>query len=140
MRSNKEQFKVDTTISPVAIGTTGTGQTGRVVDRKGYRGVSFVAAYGAITATAAVFTAVVREGDATGTMTSVADADLIGVEADLGLPAAVRTDFVGDRIFRKVSYKGLKRYVSASIKSTATAGTLISCAAILIDPDQSPVA
>jgi hypothetical protein len=68
-------------ISPVAVGTTGTGQTGKIVDRAGYEAVEFEFDYGSITATNAVFTVVVKEGDVTGTMTSIADADLIGTEA-----------------------------------------------------------
>jgi hypothetical protein len=51
--------------APVAIGTTGTGQVGKIVDRKGYGGVEFIIGYGTITATNAVFTVIVKEGDAT---------------------------------------------------------------------------
>ena len=64
-------------ITPVAVGTTGTGQTGKIIDRQGFRGVEFVCAYGSITATSAVFTVTIKEGDVTGTLTSVADADLL---------------------------------------------------------------
>jgi hypothetical protein len=46
----------------------------------GYGGVEFIVGYGTITATNAVFTAVMKEGDVTGTMTSVADADMLGTE------------------------------------------------------------
>lgn len=140
MRMTKDMVKVDTIIAPVAVGTTGSGQTGRIVDRKGYKGVLLIAGYGAITSTAAVFTATVKEGDATGAMTSVADADMIGTEADLGLGAAVRTDFTGDKVYKRISYKGTKRYVQVNLKSTATAGALVDCVAVLTDPEQAPVA
>lgn len=127
-------------ISPVAIGTTGTGQTGLVIDRQGFGGVEFIIGFGAITSTAAVFTTTVKEGDVTGTLTSVADADLVGTESDAGLGAAVRTDGTGDKVVRKIGYKGTKRYVQCNVKSTATAGTLISSTAVLFNPGLFPTA
>jgi len=139
MRITKDLMKVDTIIAPIAVGTTGTGQVGRVIDRRGYRGVNLVFGYGSITATSSTFTVVIKEGSVTSAMTSVADADLIGTEALAGLGAAVRTDFVGDRVFRRVSYIGMRRYVSANIISTVTAGAPVSCVAVLTDPEQAPI-
>jgi hypothetical protein len=68
-------------ISPIAAGTTGTGKTSApsLGDRQGYGGVEIIFEYGTLTATNATVTVTVLEGDVTGTMTSVADADLIGV-------------------------------------------------------------
>jgi hypothetical protein len=60
---------------------TGVGVVGKVVDRKGYDGVEFIISYGTITATSATITPIIKHGDVTGTMTSVADADLLGTEA-----------------------------------------------------------
>ncbi len=119
-------------ISPVAVGTTGTGQTGRIIDRKGYVGpVLFGIGYGSITATNATLTVTVKEGDATGAMTSVADADLIGTEAGAGIAAGTpRTSGVNKNVVKKLGYKGAKRYVQCNVKSTVTAGTLISVDAI----------
>ena len=79
MRSSIYEFKAVRSISPVAIGTTGTGQTGKIVDRRptasgvttNFRRVAIVFDYGTITATNAAFTVIVKEGDVTGTMTSV---------------------------------------------------------------------
>lgn len=127
-------------IAPVAVGTTGTGQTGKVIDRAGYRGVEFVIAYGAITATAAVFTATIKEGDATGSLTSVADADLLGTEALAGVAAAVRTSGTSKNVTKRIGYQGSKRYVQCNIKSTATAGTLIAATAVLHNPEVAPCA
>jgi hypothetical protein len=121
-------------VAPVAIGTTGTGQVGKVIDRSGYDGVEFVIAYGTITATSAVYTVTVKEGDATGTMTSVADADLIGTEALAGVAAATRTSGTSKNVTKRVGYKGSKRYVQCGVKSTATAGTLVSVTALLHNP------
>ncbi len=126
-------------ISPVAVGTTGTGQTGKVIDRAGYFGVEFVCAYGSITATAAVFTVTVKEGDTTGALTSVGNWDLLGTELLAGVEAAAtRTSGVSRNVVKRVGYRGYRRYVQANIKSTATAGTLISCVAVLHSPGWSP--
>ncbi len=126
-------------ITPVAVGTTGTGQTGKIVDTKGYDGVEFVISYGSITATAAVFTVTIKEGDVTGTMTSVADADLLGTELLAGIAAGTpRTSGSNKNCTRRIGYKGAKRYVQCNIKSTATAGTLISSEAILHSPRFAP--
>lgn len=125
-------------ISPVAIGTTGTGQNSQIIDRQGFGGVEFIIAIAAITATAAVFTATVLEGDATGSLTSAADADLIGTEAAAGIAAGARTDGVGDHLVKRVGYKGTKRYVRLNYKSTATAGPIISAVAELFNPEVFP--
>lgn len=123
-------------IAPVAVGTTGTGQTGAVVDRRGFGGVEFILSYGAITSTTAVFTATVLEGDVTGTLTSVADADLIGTEALAGVAAAnPRVAGTSHQVSKKIGYKGNKRYLAVRISSTATAGTPVSATALLFNPE-----
>lgn len=119
---------------PVAIGTTGTGQAGAIIDRRGYGGVQFLVSYGTVTATAAVYTVTVSHGDATGAMTSVADADLIGTEALAGVAAGARTDGSTKNVVKKIGYRGNKRYVQCGVKSTATAGTLVSVNAVLFNP------
>jgi len=119
-------------VAPVAIGTTGTGQVGKIIDRKGYIGpVLFDIGYGSITATNAVFTVTVKEGDTTGAMTSVADADLIGTESAAGIAAGTpRTSNVNKNVTKKIGYKGGKRYVQCGVKSTATAAVPIAVNAI----------
>jgi len=124
-------LNVTRVIPPVAVGTTGTGQTGKIIDRKGYIGpVLFSVGYGAITATAAVFTVTVREGDVTGTLTSAADVDLIGTEAGAGIAAGARVSNSTARVTKKVGYKGGKRYVQVNVRSTTTAGTPVHVDAI----------
>ena len=127
-------------IDPVAVGTTGTGQTGAVVDRRGYDSVEAVLSYGAITATAATFTVTILEGDATGSMTSVADADLLGTEANAGLAAATRTDGSTENVVKRIGYIGNKRYVQAKIVSTTTAGTPVAASFILSNAHVAKVA
>ncbi|TJV51149.1 MAG: hypothetical protein E5Y01_16310 [Mesorhizobium sp.] len=125
-------YKTQTAIAAVAVGTTGTGKTGKIIDRKGYIGpVLFDISYGSITATNATFTATVKEGDVTGTLTSVADADLIGTEAAAGLGATgTRTSGTSKNVAKKIGYKGGKRYCQINIKSTVTAGTPIAANAV----------
>lgn len=140
MRDMHNNVDIIASINPVAVGTTGTGQTGAVVDRRGYDSVEISLSYGAITATAATFTPVVKEGDVTGTMTSVADADLLGTEANAGLAAATRTDGSTENVTKRIGYIGTKRYVSVDIVNTATAGTPVSADVILGNPSAAKVA
>lgn len=129
-----------TVIPSVAVGTTGTGQTGSVIDTRGFDSVEFVINYGAITATAATFTVTVLEGDATGSLTSVADADLLGTESDAGLAAATRVDGSTEKVTKRLGYRGAKRYLRADVVSTATAGTPVGVSAILYHPHRAAVA
>jgi len=127
-------------ISPVAIGTTGTGKTGKIVDRAGYHSVEFEFDYGTITATNATITPTVFEGDVTGTMTSIADANLIGTEALAGVAAAVRTPGTTKNVSKRLGYKGVKRYVQCKLVSTITAAPPVSATVLLGNPDHAPVA
>lgn len=129
-------------LGPVAM-TTVAGLAGKVLDRQGYGGVEFIINYGAVTATNATITPVVKEGDVTGTMTSVADASLIGTEALAALPAqaSARTSGTGKFVSTRVGYKGNKRYVSCGIAAlTVTAATIIGITAVMHSPGIAPTA
>lgn len=141
MRDLHNNIKATRVIAPVAVGTTGTGQTGKIIDRKGYRGVEFILSYGSITATNATLTVTVKEGDATGSMTSVADSNLLGTESAAGIAAAAsRTSGTSKNVTKRIGYIGAKRYVQVNVKSTVTAGTLICAEALLHGPANAPVA
>jgi hypothetical protein len=128
-------------VAPVAIGTTGTGQVGKVIDTQGYGGVEFVLAYGSVTATTAVFTVTLNEGDVTGTMTAVATTDTLGTLAAAGVAAAAtRTSGVSKNVTTRIGYSGAKRYVQCGVKSTTTAGTLVSISALLHTPNVAKTA
>ncbi len=123
-------------IAPIAIGANAT-KSGKVIDRQGYGGVEFIASYGAVTTTGTIVTLVVKEGDVTGTMTSVADADLLGTETLASLPvqASSRTSEVGKNVTKRVGYKGTKRYVTVDAVSTGTTSVgCLSVEALLINP------
>lgn len=129
-------------LPPVAVGTTGTGKTGIAVDTRGYDAVELEFSYGAITATAATFTATVLEGDTTGgAFTSVADADLIGTESGAGIAAGTpRADGSNENVTKRLGYIGTKRYVKGRVVSTATAGTPVGVNVILHRAHAAPVA
>jgi hypothetical protein len=143
MRDLHNNIRVKRLISPVAAGTTGTGKTSAASlgDRTGYAGVEFVFNYGTLTATGAVVTVTVLEGDVTGTMTSIADADLIGTETLASLLAATpRTSGTTKNVSKRLGYKGLKKYVQAKMVNTVTAAIPVSCDLLLYNPTIGPTA
>ncbi len=127
-------------ISPVACGTTGTGLTGEIIDRQDYGGVELIVAYGAVTSSVATVTVTVLEGDVTGTMTSVADADLLGTEVLAGLAAGARVDGSTEKVTKRIGYKGNCRYVTVKEVPTATAAAVIGVHAVLHSPKIAPTA
>ena len=141
-RDLHSNIKLVRSISPIAVGTTGVGQAGKIVDTAGYMGVEFLFGYGAITATNATLLPVVKEGDVTGAMTSIADADLLGTEANAGIgAAAARTSGVSKNVDKRLGYIGTKRYVQvAKLSSTVTAGTVVHASVLLGKPRNAPVA
>lgn len=135
LHSNMRSLRV---IGPVAIGANAT-KTGKIIDRQGYGGVEFVAGYGAVTTTGSVVTLVAFEGDVTGTMTSVADANLLGTEVLASLPATTpRTSGIAQNVTKRLGYKGNKRYVRVDAVSTGTTSVgAVGVAAVLHSPVQS---
>lgn len=140
-RDLHNSMKAVLAVAPVTLGPTG-GNAGRIIDRKGYGGVEFVIDYGAVVTTGTVVTAVVKEGDATGSMASVADADLLGTETLASLLAATpRASGTTKLVSKRIGYKGNKRYVSLDLNGTgATSVGIVSATAILFNPEAAPVA
>lgn len=128
-------------IIPAAIGANAT-KTGPIVDRTGFEGVQLLVSYGSVTTTGSVVTLVVKEGDATGSMTSIADTDLIGTEALASLPAATpRTAGSTKEVTKRLGYKGTKKYVQALLVQTGvTSAGCVSASWILHTPLTGPVA
>ncbi len=127
-----------------AVGTTGAanGSLSPVIDRKGYGGVEFIYSYGVSAAVTDVITPVVLECETSnGTFTSVADADLIGTEADAAYPAATgRTSGVNQNFAARLGYKGDKRYVKTKLYGVGTATAVVSAVAVLHTPRSVPQA
>jgi hypothetical protein len=137
LHNNVDQMRV---IGPVAIGANGT-VTGKIIDRRGFGGVEFVAQYGAIVTTGSVVTLVAFEGDVTGTMTSVADADLLGTEALASRLGGATTSGTGSNVAKRLGYKGNKRYVRVdAVKTGTTSVGCVSVTALLFNPSLAPQA
>lgn len=138
MNDLHNNMRVVRVIDPIAIGANAT-KSGKVIDRQGYGGVEFVASYGAVTTTGTVVTLVVKEGDVTGTLTSVADASLLGTEVLASLPAATpRASGSTMRVTKRVGYKGSKRYVTVdAVQTGVTSVGCVGVAAVLHSPVQS---
>lgn len=136
MHNNIQALRV---ISPIALGTTGTGKTGKVIDTAGYNGVEFILSYGSVTATSATVTPVMKHGDVTGTLTSVADTDMLGTEANAALAAAAsRTSGTSKNVTKRLGYIGTKRYVTVNLVNTASAGIVAGADVILSRPGHRP--
>ncbi|HCZ47423.1 MAG TPA: hypothetical protein DCZ11_00270 [Gammaproteobacteria bacterium] len=137
LHNNIDQLRI---VGPVAIGANGT-VAGKVIDRQGFGGVEFITSYGAIVTTGTVVTTVVKEGDVTGTMTSVADADLLGTEALASRLGGAATSGVGANVSKRIGYKGNKRYVTVDmVKSGATSVGCMAVSAVLFNPHIAPQA
>lgn len=121
--------------APAAAGTTGT-KTGSVIDLAGYDGCTFIISSGAQTTTGITVTPVVKEGAVTGTLTSVADANLLNTEA---LAAAVLAGATGASKVAKIGYKGSSRYVSCDLVVTGAATGLYGITCIRSHPKKAPV-
>ena len=141
MKDLHNNTRTKTVIAPVAIGANAT-KTGKIIDRQGYGGVEFIAAYGAVTTTGTVVTLVVKEGDVTGTLTSVADGDLLGTEALASLLATTpRTSGTSQNVTKRVGYKGIKRYVQVNaVQTGVTSVGCVGVVAVLHTPEASPTA
>lgn len=125
-------------ITAAAIGANAT-KSGLVKDRQGYGGVEFYVSYGSVTTTGTIVTLVVKEGDVTGTMTSVANADLLGTEALASLLAGARVAGTGKEVTKRIGYKGIKRYVTVdAVQTGVTSVGCISVVGVLHSPNNAP--
>jgi hypothetical protein len=129
-------LRVVRAISPISLGATASGgKTSVVVDRNGFETVEFEFSYGAVTATNATVLPIVKEGDVTGTLTSIADSSLIGTELAASLKAGTpRTSGVlntGKNFTARLGYIGAKRYVGVVMPPTISGGIVAGCNVIL---------
>lgn len=118
--------KVSIVRAPAALGTTAAGYDGKIIDMQGFDRALFTINYGTRTATNSTMVVLVKEGDATGTLTSVADTNLNGTEANAGLAAATGfTSGTTKNVSKTIEYIGNKRYVTINHKATVTAATIV---------------
>lgn len=145
MKDLHSNVKIVRLIEPKAIGTTGAanGSLSAVLDRKGFNSVEIIALHGTAGATGDTTTAIVYESDSAtaASFTSVADADLIGTEAAIGLPAqaTARTSGTGMNIAKGIGYRGNKRYLRLRLYGLGHATGLVGAVAVLSNPDNGPV-
>lgn len=97
---------------PAATGV----KTGIVIDRLGYDSVEFIHTVGAIAAAGFAATPIILEGAVSGTLTSVADGDLIGTEAGAALSGGTCDNKTG-----KIGYRGTKRYLRMDLNIAGAA-------------------
>lgn len=137
-------------IAPAAVGTTGAGNgsLSAVIDRANFEHVEAVISYGTAGATGDTVTPILYEGDATGSMTAVADADMLSQtagtapEAAAALPAeaTARTSGVGKNVTKKIGYIGRKRYVQLRLYGLGTATAIVSAVWEFSGARKQPVA
>lgn len=137
LHNNMKEVRV---LSPVALTTT-LGAATKIVDRAGYEGIEFIMSFGTRTTTGASVTPIVKEGDVTGTMTSVADANLLGTEAACAIPAAASLVSGSHKnTVKRIGYIGLKRYVTCNLVPAGSTSFIGSVTALLGMPRNAPVA
>ena len=112
---------------PVAAQTDNTAIVSAILDTNGFNSHEFVGILGTNTDADVSFTVLMEEGDNSSLTdnTSVADGDLLGVEA-LGL------DFADDNKVFKLGYKGTKRYIRVTVTPADNAAGNIFFAAVWI--------
>jgi hypothetical protein len=128
--------KVSRAISPVSVADN-TAQVSQIIDTQGFESLEFAIATGSLADADATFTVLVEEGDASdlADAAAVADADLLGTEADASFT------FADDDSAFKIGYSGDKRYVRLTITPASNASAAVmSCLAVQSHPHVAKVA
>jgi hypothetical protein len=101
-------------LSPVAAGTDNTALVSQIIDTAGFNSVEWLTLIGANTDADVTFATLVEHGDVANLSdaTAVADADLLGTEAQAGF------QYDDDNEVRKIGYIGNRRYVRVTITPT----------------------
>lgn len=135
MKDFHKNIKIQHTIKPVAVGTTGIagGQLSGIIDRRGYESVEFIVQAGGSASVADTINMVVYESAVTGSgFASVADADLVGSEAALTLTTSAGKS-------KSVGYRGGKRYLKIRAYGLGTATALVAVTTVLARPHVAPI-
>lgn len=134
MKDLYANFKVDNIIAPQAVGTSGIagGKLSGVIDRQGYDSLMFIFSAGTSASVADTIVPLVYECATTGgTFTSVADADLNGLETALTLTAAKSG---------RIGYRGNKRYTKLRLYGVGHATGIVSAVSVKGDPHIGTIA
>lgn len=111
-------IKVSRAIAPAAAVTDNTPFVSAILDCANFDTNELVLQAGSLADADATFTTLLEESDASDMSgaTAVADADLIGTEADASFT------FADDNVTRKLGYKGKKRYIRATVTPANNSG------------------
>lgn len=140
MRDLHSNVKTVRVLSPIALTTT-VGAATKIVDLQGYQGCEFVISAGTRTTTTATVTPVIKEGSATGTLTSVADTNLVGTEANATIGAAATlVSGTHKNVVKRIGYVGNKRYVTCQLVPASSTSFIAGVTAVLSKPTNAPVA
>lgn len=134
MKDLYSNFTVASAIAPQAVGTSGIagGKLSGIVDRQGFDSLMFIFSAGTSASVADTIVPVVYECATTGgTFTSVADADLNGLETAITLTAAAS---------RRIGYRGNKRYARLRLYGVGHATGIVSAVSVLGDPHIGTIA
>lgn len=138
MRDQANNLTFRPVIVPAANTDLGTTPlVGSIIDRLGYESLTYGVVTGTLSDTNATYTTLLEESDASNMdgANAVADADLIGTEADAGF------NFGDDGETRKLGYVGSKRYTRLTITPAGadSGNSPIAAIAILGNPPTRPV-
>lgn len=137
LHHNLEPVRV---LSPIALTTT-VAAGAKIVDLAGYQGCEFFITYGTRTTTGASVTPIMKEGSVTGTLTSVADADLLGTEAAAGVVAAASlVSGTHKNAIKRIGYIGNKRYVTLQPVPAGSTSFIAGVTVVLGKPINAPTA
>lgn len=120
-------------ISPVSPSATGT-ISGQVIDTANIGAIEFIISAGAQTTTSITVTPVIRSGTATGSLTSEADANLLGTEAGAALDGTGGANGV-----TRIGYHGSNRYVTCDLVVANAATGVYAVQAIKCGVRKAPV-
>lgn len=114
-------------IAPQVI-TDNTAAVSAIIDRRGYGALEFVITSGTLSDADTTVTALLEESDDSGMSgaTAVADADMLGTEAEASLT------FADDGETRKLGYIGTKRYVRLTMTPANNTGNIPIAAVVIM--------
>ena len=139
-RSLHRNIKAVRAIDPQSLGATAAGgKTSKIIDRNGYEGLELLVALGAIAATDATVTAVVRDGDASGALAVATGSSVLGTLAMAG-ETSPRVSGVSEYVTRRIGYIGPHRYVQLDLVPTVSGAIQAAAIAVLGEPRDMPVA
>ena len=122
----KNNVTVSSGFDPQALSST-TDIVGNIIDMQGFDSLTFVLQTDAIAASNLAAVLLIEEDDASNlaSASAVADADLLGTEADTAITQATASASLS------IGYTGSKRYVRPTLTVTTNDGTdVVSCLAI----------